>query len=68
MQRGFLIKKDNGRYGIIVTELTSGEPIQIFIDGELKKGRIEHNGKDYIFIDDKNKSYDLKNNMEVLFE
>ncbi|MGL5189765.1 MAG: DUF5348 domain-containing protein [Paraclostridium sp.] len=68
MQRGHLIKKDNGRYGIIVTELTSGEPVQIFIDGKLLDGRIEHKGNDYCFIDKNNNIHKLNDGMEVLFD
>lgn len=77
MKRGFLIKKDNDRYGIVVHELSCGEPIQAFINGELIKGSIEgrraDNGSrfyenEYYLLGDNGKSYSLKNGIEVLFE
>lgn len=68
MQRGHLIKKDNGRYGVIVTELTSGQPIEVFINDKLYKGRLEHNGKDYYFLDNNNKAHTLSDGIEVLFD
>lgn len=53
MKEGYLQHNSQGRYEIPnVTYFTSGEPIEIVVDGVWTKGRIEfsHSDKDYYFI------------------
>lgn len=53
MKEGFLKHNNQGRYEIPnVTYFTSGEPIELAVDGVWTKGRIEysHSDSDYYFI------------------
>lgn len=72
LKRGHLILQDNKRYGIITKELTSGTPIEAFINGKLVKGSIEYRFIDcegqYYLLGDDDICYSLKNGIEVLFE
>jgi hypothetical protein len=48
MKEGYLRKNDVGRYELATGYyFTSGEPIEVFVDGKWHKTRIEHNGRDY---------------------
>lgn len=72
LTRGFLTLQTNGRFGVVIKELTCGTPVRVFIDGELIKGTIEYrlteNGGEYYLYCNKDKSYSLRNYMEILIE
>ncbi|MBQ8902460.1 MAG: DUF5348 domain-containing protein [Bacilli bacterium] len=67
--RGWLVLQDNNRFGAITKEFTSGTPVEVFINGKLVKGTIEFNwdSQSYYLLGEDNKSYKLKNDMEILF-
>lgn len=67
--RGWLVLQDNGRYGAITREFTSGTPVEVFIEGKLIKGVIEYScdNEEYYLLGDDDKYYKLKNDMEILF-
>lgn len=52
MKQGYLQHNSQGRYTIPGTYFTSGESIEILVDGFWTKGRIEysHKDEDYYFI------------------
>lgn len=67
--RGWLVLQDNGRFGAITKEFTSGTSVEVFINGYIVKGTIEYswNNEEYYLLSDDNKYYELKNDMEILF-
>lgn len=67
--RGWLVLQDNGRFGAITKEFTSGTAVEVFINGYIVKGTIEYswNNEEYYLLSDDNKYYELKNDMEILF-
>lgn len=67
--RGWLVLQENGRYGAITKEFSSGTPVEVFVDGYIVKGTIEYSwdNQEYYLLGDNDKYYKLKNDMEILF-
>lgn len=69
LTRGWLVLQDNGRFGAITKEFSSGTTAEVFIEGKLIKGTIEYSweNEEYYLLGDDDVYYKLKNNMEILF-
>lgn len=69
LTRGWLVLQDNGRFGAITKEFSSGTTVEVFIEGKLIKGTIEYSweNEEYYLLSNDNKYYKLKNDMEILF-
>ncbi|MZK53147.1 DUF5348 domain-containing protein [Clostridium beijerinckii] len=60
MREGYLQHNDQGRYEIPnITYFTSGEPIQLLVNGNWIMGRIEysHSKGDYYFLNEEERIY-----------
>ena len=69
LNRGWIVKQENGRLGAITKEFTSGTPVEVFINGYIKKGTIEYSwdNQEYYLLGEDKEYYKLKNDMEILF-
>jgi hypothetical protein len=60
-----LFKNDSKRWQFGHIELSSGSPVEIFAFGHWLRGRIEHNGRNYVFLHEGGDTLVLETGMKV---
>lgn len=67
--QGILKKMESGKYGVVTKELSCGDVVEVYVNGDLVEGTIQADRHgEYYFLSRDKKEYKLQDLMPIAYE